>query len=157
MPELVVGRPEQASLLPDGPARVRPVMLLTFDVPFDRTAVVFAVETAAETGAELYICDGVPVPTGNPAVVGARTFGTSETRKASDAVALEARERGVRTTQFVFHHPRPVHAALEVTRDEHVGLLVFGSDPKRLGRLTFWRITRRLRKSAPCLVWIADS
>jgi len=49
-----------------------------------------------------------------------------------------------------------VHAALEVTRDEHVGLLVFGSDPKRLGRWNFWRIARRLRKSAPCLVWIRD-
>jgi len=156
MAELTLGRPEAPASLPEGPPGVRPVMLLTFDVPFERTAVDFAVESAAETGAELYICDGVPVPTGNPAVVGARTFGTSETRKASDAVALEARERGVRATQLVFHHPRPVHAALEVTRDEHVGLLVFGSDPKRLGRWNFWRIARRLRKSAPCLVWIRD-
>jgi hypothetical protein len=157
MAELTVERPEKASLRPDGPAKVRPVMLLTVDVPFDRAAVAFAVETAAETGAELFICDGVPVPTGNPAVAGARTFGTSETRKASDAVALEARQRGIRATQLVFHHPRPVHAALEVTKDEHVGLLVFGSERRRLGRWNFWRIARRLRKSAPCLVWIADS
>jgi hypothetical protein len=75
MPELVVGRPEAASPLPESPAKVRPVMLLTFDVPFDQVAVAFAVETAAETGAELYICDGVPVPTGNPAVAASRTFG----------------------------------------------------------------------------------
>lgn len=156
MPELTIGRPETASPLPESPAKVRPVMLLTFDVPFDRTAVAFAVETAAETGAELYICDGVPVPTGNPAVAASRSFGTSETRRASDSVAREARERGIRTTQLVFHHPRPVHAALEVTRDEHVGLLVFGSDRKRIGRWNFKRIARRLRKSAPCLVWIAD-
>jgi Universal stress protein family len=156
MPELVVGRPETASPLPDSPAKVRPVMLLTFDVPFDRVAVAFAVETAAETGAELYICDGVPVATGNPAVAASRTFGASETRQATDAVAREARQRGVRTTQLVFHHPRPVHAALEVTRDEHVGLLVFGSDRKRIGRWNFRRIARRLRKSAPCLVWIAE-
>jgi len=156
MPELVVGRPEAASPLPESPARIRPVMLLTFDVPFDHQAVDFAVETAAETGAELYVCDGVPVPTGNPAVAASRTFGNSETRAASEAVAHEARERGVRTTELVFHHPRPVHAALEVTRDEHVGLLVFGSDRKRLGRWNFKRIAKRLRKSAPCLVWIAD-
>jgi hypothetical protein len=153
MAELTLRRPEAPSRLAEGPQAVRPVMLLTFDVPFDRTAVAFAVDSAAETGAELYICDGVPVPTGNPAVVGARTFGTSETRKASDDVARSARERGVRTTQLVFHHPRPVHAALGVTRDEGVGLLVFGSDRRRLGRWTFWRIARRLRKSAPCLVW----
>ena len=156
MPELVVGRPETAFPLTESPTKVRPVMLLTFDVPFDRVAVAFAVETAAETGAELYICDGVPVATGNPAVAASRTFGASETRKDTDAVAREARERGVRTTQLVFHHPRPVHAALEVTRDEHVGLLVFGSDRKRIGRWNFRRIARRLRKSAPCLVWIPD-
>jgi hypothetical protein len=156
MPELVVGRPETASPLPESPAAVRPVMLLTFDVPFDQGAVAFAVETAAETGAELYICDGVPVSTGNPAVAASRTFGASETRKDSDAVAREARERGVRTTQLVFHHPRPVHAALEVTRDEHVGLLVFGSDRKRIGRWNFRRIAKKLRKSAPCLVWIPE-
>ena len=156
MPELVIGLPEVASPLAQSPAKVRPVMLLTFDVPFDHHAVDFAVETAAETGAELYICDGVPVPTGNPAVVASRTFGTSETRQASDEVAREARDRGVRTTLLVFHHPRPVHAALEVTRDEHVGLLVFGSDRKRIGRWNFKRIARKLRKSAPCLVWIAD-
>jgi Universal stress protein family len=153
MPELAVRRPENSSLLPNGPPAVRPVMLLTFDVPFDRSAVVFAVESAAETGAELYICDGVPVPTGNPAVAASRTFGTSETRRASADVAEEARALGIRTTQLLFHHPRPVHAALEVTKDERVGLLVFGSDRKRLGRLSFWRIARRLRKSAPCLVW----
>ena len=153
MPELAVGRPETSSLLPAGPPSVRPVMLLTFDVPFDRAAVVFAVDSAAETGAELFICDGIPVPTGNPAVAASRTFGTSETREASATVAEEARERGIRATQMLFHHPRPVHAALEVTRDERVGLLVFGADRKRMGRLTFWRIARRLRKSAPCLVW----
>jgi hypothetical protein len=131
-------------------------MLLTFDVPFDRVAAEFAVESAAETGADLYVCDGIPVSTGNPAVPASRTFGTIEAREASDAVAREARERGVRTKQLLFHHPRPVHAALEVTRDEGVGLLVFGSDRTRMGRWDFWRIARRLRKSAPCLIWIAD-
>jgi hypothetical protein len=131
-------------------------MLLTFDVPFNRAAAVFAVESAAETGAELFVCEGIPVAA-NPVVGGAtRTFGTPETRAATDAIAREARERGVRTTQLLFHHPRPVHAALEVTRDEGVGLLVFGSDRERMGRWNFWRIARRLRKSAPCLVWIAE-
>ncbi|MGH3034214.1 MAG: universal stress protein [Gaiellaceae bacterium] len=153
MPELTLERPGAISLVPAGAQIVRPVMLLTFDVPFDRTAVAFAVESAAETGAELYICDGVPVPTANPAVAASRTFGTSETRADSAAVAREARERGIRATQLLFHHPRPVHAALEVTKDERVGLLVFGSDRRRLGRWNFWRIARRLRKSAPCLVW----
>jgi Universal stress protein family len=153
---VAVGRPEAPAVpAADRPA-VRPVMLLTFDVPFDGAAAAFAVETAAETGAELYLCDGIPVAS-NPVVGGAsRTFGSSETREATDEVAREARARGVRTRQLLFHHPRPVHAALEVTRDEGVGLLVFGSDRARMGRWSFWRIARRLRKSAPCLVWIAE-
>jgi universal stress protein family protein len=156
MPELTLGRPETPQLLAAEPPSVRPVMLLTFDVPFDRTAVAFAVESAAETGAELYVCEGIPVCS-NPAVGGAtRTFGTPEAREASDAVAREARELGVRTTQLLFHHPRPVHAALEVTREQGIGLLVFGSDRTRIGRWNFWRIARRLRKSAPCLVWLAE-
>ena len=153
---VAVGRPDAPAVpAAEGP-RVRPVMLLTFDVPFDDAAAAFAVETAAETGAELYVCDGIPVAS-NPVVGGAsRTFGSFETRDATDEVAREARARGVRTTQLLFHHPRPVHAALEVTRDEGVGLLVFGSDRARMGRWSFWRIARRLRKSAPCLVWIAE-
>jgi universal stress protein family protein len=134
MPALTLDRPETPALLAAYPPSVRPVMLLTFDVPFDRAAATFAVETAAETGAELYVCDGIPVSTGNPAVPAARTFGTLETRDASDAIAREARELGVRATQLLFHHPRPVHAALEVTREEGVGLLVFGSDRARIGR-----------------------
>jgi Universal stress protein family len=153
---VAVGRPEAPPVPAPGRPGVRPVMLLTFDVPFDRAAVAFAVETAAETGAELYVCDGIPVAS-NPVVGGApRTFGSADTREATDEAAREARARGVRTTQLLFHHPRPVHAALEVTRDEGVGLLVFGSDRARMGRWSFWRIARRLRKSAPCLVWIAE-
>jgi hypothetical protein len=78
VPDLTLGRPETPQLLAAEPPSVRPVMLLTFDVPFDRTAVAFAVESAAETGAELYVCEGIPVSS-NPAVGGAtRTFGTPE-------------------------------------------------------------------------------
>jgi nucleotide-binding universal stress UspA family protein len=149
---VAVGRPEAPPRTVAMRPRVRPVMLLTFDVPFDPVAVGFALDTAAETGAELYVCDGIPVAP-NPFLGTPRTFGSSETRAASDEVAQEARSRGVRTKQLLFHHPRPVHAALEVTRDEGVGLLVFGSDRARMGRWEFWRIARRLRKNSPCLIW----
>jgi hypothetical protein len=130
-------------------------MLLTFDVPFDSAAVAFALDSAVETGAELFVCDGIPVGP-NPIVGTSRSFGSSETRAAADEVAREARSRGIRTRQLLFHHPRPVHAALEVTREEGVGLLVFGSDRVRMGRWEFWRIARRLRRKSPCLIWIAD-
>jgi hypothetical protein len=152
---VAVGRPYAPPRAIARGARVPPVMLLTFDVPFDSVAVAFAIDTAAEAGAELFVCDGIPVGP-NPIVGRYRTFGSSETRASTDEVAREARTRGVRTKQLLFHHPRPVHAALEVTREEGVGLLVFGSDRARLGRWEFWRIARRLRKSSPCLIWIPD-
>jgi nucleotide-binding universal stress UspA family protein len=132
---------------------VRPVMLLTLNVPFDVRAVDFAVETAAETGAVLYVCDAVPIALGNPASHDVRSFGEKETRNDLDRVSQLARSSGVRATQLVFHNPKPVKAALGVIREEQVGLLVFGADRKRLGRWSFRRTARRLRRDAACLVW----
>jgi nucleotide-binding universal stress UspA family protein len=132
---------------------VRPVMLLTLNVPFDERAVDFAVETAAETGSALYVCDAVPVALGNPASHGIRSFGEKETRNDLDRVSELARATGVRVTQLLFHNPKPVTAALEVVRDEEVGLLVFGADRSRLGRWSFKRAAKRLRRDAACLVW----
>jgi nucleotide-binding universal stress UspA family protein len=152
---VIVGRPEAPPRQVARRPRVRPVMLLTFDVPFDEAAVALALDTAAETGAELYVCDGIPLAP-NPILGTPRTLGSPEARAATDEVAREAHARGVRTRQLLFHHPRPVHAALEVTREEGVGLLVFGSDRRRLGRWTFRRITRRLRKSCSCLLWTGE-
>ena len=114
-------------------------MLLTFNVPFDDRAVEFAVETAAETGSVLYVCDAVPIALGNPASHGLRSFGERETRDDLDRVSALARRSGVRAPQFVFHNPKPVKAALEVVRDQGVGLLVFGADRSRLGRWSFRR------------------
>jgi nucleotide-binding universal stress UspA family protein len=128
-------------------------MLLTFNVPFDERAVGFAVETAAETGSMLYVCDAVPIQVGNPAAPGLRSFGELETRNDLDRVSALARESGVKVTQLVFHNPKPVKAALEVTRDQGVGLLVFGADRRRLGRWSFRRAAKRLRRDAGCLVW----
>jgi hypothetical protein len=136
--------------------KVRPVMLLTLNVPFDPTATTFALDTAAETGAELYVCDGIPINTSNPAAGVSRSFGTPETQADARAIARDAAGRGIKVTELVFHHPRPVTAALAVTRDEHVGLLVFGPDRRRLGRWFFRSANRRLRREAPCLVWTSD-
>jgi nucleotide-binding universal stress UspA family protein len=131
-------------------------MLLTIDVPFDEHATAFALETAAATGAELYVCDAVPIALGSPANHVARSFGEHEARADQARVAGIARAMGVRTTQVVFHNPKPVTAALEVVVSEGVGLLVFGPDRDQLGRWTFSRAAKRVRRDAPCLVWVAD-
>jgi nucleotide-binding universal stress UspA family protein len=54
---------------------------------------------------------------------------------------------------MAFHNPKPASAALEVIRDTDVGLVVFGADRRRLGRWSFKRIARRIRRDATCLVW----
>ena len=132
---------------------VKPVMLLTVNVPFDRVAVDFAVETAVQTGAELYICTAVPIAVGNPASHVARSFGDGVTKADSHEVAEYAKDLGVRTTQLVFHNPKPVNAALDVIRDTGVGLVVFGADRSHMNGWSFRRMAKRIRRDACCLVW----
>jgi len=146
------------TLAPDAVLRsgVRPVMLVTLNVPFDEAAVEFAIETAASTGAELWICDAIPLTFENYAGHVARQYAESLNKKHMADVTRRSRRRGVETKQLAFHNRKPVHAAVEVAREERVGLLVFGPDPSQLGRWTFKRAVRRLRDEATCLVWVND-
>lgn len=132
---------------------VRPVMLLTLDVPFDARAVDFAIDSATETGALLFVCDAVPITVANPAAAAARTLGEKRTRKEATAIVHRARTRGARATQLVFHNPNPIRAALEVVKQENIGLLVFGPERAELGGRRFRSGARRLREGATCLVW----
>jgi len=47
---------------------------------------------------------------------------------------------------------RPVEALLELTADCSAGLLVFGPDRKRVGRLRLRRALRAIERPAACLV-----
>ncbi len=134
----------------------RPVMLLTCNVPFDGAAVRVAVDAAGESGAELYICDAIPLGYSTYVDPMARRFAEHDNRRELDSVARDARARGIRTTQMAFHNPKPIAAALEVCREERIGLLVFGADRRRLGRWSHGRAVRRLRRDARCLLWVSD-
>ena len=136
--------------------RVRPVMLLTINVELEESAIAFAIETAAQTGAELYICDAIPLEYRNYVEHVARQYAERMNRKQLDAVARRARDLGVTTKQLAFHNPRPVKAALEVARTECIGLLVFGPEPSELGKRPYRRAVKRIRAEAPCLVWVHD-
>jgi nucleotide-binding universal stress UspA family protein len=135
---------------------VRPVMLLTLNVELEEPAIVFAIDSAAQTGAELYICDAIPLEYRNYVGHVARQYAEQINRKHLDAVANRARERGVTTTQLAFHNPRPVKVALEVAKKEQVGLLVFGANRNELGRRFYRKALKRIREDAPCLVWVSD-
>jgi hypothetical protein len=47
-----------------------------------------------------------------------------------------------------------VTALLELVQERDAGLLVFGPDLNRIGRLSFRRAARRVRRDAGCLVWV---
>ena len=136
--------------------RVKPVMLLTLNVELEEPAVKFAIESAGQTGAELWICDAIPLEYRNYVGHVARQYAEQIIRKHLDAVARRARESGVRTTQVAFHSPRPVKVALEVAQEEEIGLLVFGANRKELGKRFFRKAVKRIRADAPCLVWIDE-
>jgi nucleotide-binding universal stress UspA family protein len=135
---------------------VRPVMLLTLNVELEEPAIAFAIDSAAQTGAELYICDAIPLEYRNYVGHVARQYAEQIIRKHLDAVARRARERGVKASQLAFHSPRPVKVALEVAQQEQIGLLVFGASRRELGRRFFRKAIKRIRADAPCLVWIEE-
>ena len=130
----------------------KPVMLLTFNVPFAAEAVRFAIDAAGDAGSGLMVCDGIPLNV-NPAARGPRSFGDPDALDSATAAVRQAVESGIQAEQFLFHSPRPERAAMEVARDHRVGLLVFGPDPARYGRWRHRRAARRVSRNAPCLVW----
>jgi hypothetical protein len=53
--------------------------------------------------------------------------------------------------------PRPLTALLELVSERLPGLLVIGPDRGRMGKWRLRRVERRIRRSAPCLVWTGDA
>jgi nucleotide-binding universal stress UspA family protein len=135
---------------------VRPVMLLTLNVELEEPAIEFAIDSAGQAGAELWVCDAIPLEYRNYVGQVAHQYTEQRIRKHLDAVARRARDRGVATTQLAFHNPRPVKIALEVAKEEQIGLLVFGAKRDELGRRFYRKAIKRIRADAPCLVWIDD-
>jgi hypothetical protein len=145
------GRPTGAPLVA-GDVATRPVLLLTFDVVYDDAAVTFAFETAAEARCELLVADIVPAMR-VPSVGNVRSFGDPHVVSTQVEIVRQAAAQGLRVKRIVFSHPRPLHAAFDVLRDQKIGLLVFGPDRKRYGRFRFRRHAAKFRRDAPCLVW----
>jgi len=119
----------------------------------DRPAADATTAVAHDVRPVMLICDAIPLPIGNTIMHVARTYAERDNRRNLDAAGALAKSVGVRVTQMVFHNPKPVSAALEVTREQRIGLLVFGADRSRLGRWNFRRAARKLREGSPCLVW----
>lgn len=154
-------RDRQADLAEPGVARTpaRPVVLGTLSVRVDPSAERMAIDTALEAGVRLVIANILrfrSYPT-TFALVGPEgmTLPHEEDLDAVRATARRAAELGVETELLRVTTRRPVRALLEIVHERDAGLLVFGPDLRRTGRVRFRAIARQLRRQADCLIWVA--
>jgi len=152
-------RHEAVTRVPAEPTRARPVVLATLSVRVDPSAERMAIDSALEAGVPLVIVNLLPLRP-FPTTLGllgpeGMNLPHEEDLDALRATAERAATLGVKTELLRVTSRRPVKALLEVVRERDAGLLVFGPDLSRTGRLRFRTLARRVRSQADCLVWIA--
>ena len=123
------GPRENVSLVSGG---VRPVVLATLDVPFAHEAMVFAVDSAVETGQPLVVVNVAEIHPTHWSLVG---YGYIENEDLQ---------------RELLRPPERAHS-LAVGRAR---LGVCSPHPGELRRRRYESAAKRIRKRAPCLVWI---
>jgi Universal stress protein family len=148
------GRPPPSA--PSGAGR--PVLLATLDVPFDPGATTVAVDAAVESGQPLIVANMVELrPLPLSLVMGYDQLEyTEEMERSLREPAQLAQSLGQRVERLKVKSPHPVQALLELSTERGVGLLVFGPDRTKIGRVRFRRSVRSLRSRATCLVWLPE-
>lgn len=134
----------------------RPVLLVTFGVPLDEAASVFAVDTAVESGQRLVLANLTTLqPLRMSIVLGYDTLPelTPDVTASLRRSAELARSLGVHVERLRVRSPRPVEALLELVTELHPGLLVFGPDRSAMRGRRYRRSVRAVRERVTCLVW----
>ena len=132
-------------------------MLLTLNVELEEAAIAFAIETAAQTGAELYICDAIPLEYRHYGGHVARQYAEQMNRKHLDAVARRARE--LRRHDDPARLPQPeARQGRARGRPRRSGSACSSSarTGRSSGSASFRKAVKRIRADAPCLVWVGD-
>lgn len=132
----------------------RPVMLVTFDVPFEPGAAALAVDAAVESGQRLIIVNAVEITLGMLTLSMYQYVGTPEVEDALCAPAELANSLSVDVERLRLCSPHPIEALLELVAERGPGLLVVGPDRERLKRRTYAKLTKRISERAACLVWL---
>jgi len=145
---------DRAPAVPAAPEQTerRPVMLVSLDISFDEELARSAIEAAIEAGSELLICLAVTLPTANANAAARRTMGNPVVREEMQRIRDRARDAGAKARTVVYSSPRPVQALFGVAQSHGIGLLVFGPDRHRYGRLRFRWHLRRIKRNTTCLV-----
>jgi nucleotide-binding universal stress UspA family protein len=146
---------------PPEPARrsARPVVLATLSFRIDPAAEEMAVASALEAGVPLIVANMLHLPP-YPATVmlvgpGGATLPHEEALDEVRATAARAAALGIRTELLRVSSRHPVRALLELVAERDAGLLVFGPATGRIRGPRLRAAARRVRRDAPCLVWIA--
>lgn len=138
----------------------RPVLLATMGVPFDEAAVVFAVDSAVESGQALIVANVTRLePLSLSILMGydALEEFTPDVSASSRRSAGLAASLGVNVERLRVRSPRPVAALLELAAERSPGLLVFGPDREAMGARRYARAAARLRSASPCLLWFSKA
>ena len=138
------------------PAPARPVLLATFDVPFDADAAELGVDAAAEAGSALHVVNVVAVQFMPITLVGWDYVERPDVEESLRRPTELAASLGVRVERLRVRSPHPVAALLQVVTERDAGLLVFGPDRSRLSRRRYRRAVKTIRERATTLVWTAD-
>jgi nucleotide-binding universal stress UspA family protein len=138
------------------PAPARPVLLATFDVPFDADAAELGVDAAAEAGAALHVVNVVAVQFMPITLVGWDYVERPDVEESLRRPTELATSLGVRVERLRVRSPHPVAALLQVSSERDVGLIVFGPDRSCLSRWRYRRAAKAIRERATTLVWTAD-
>jgi len=133
------------------------VLLVTFGVPLDEAASVFAVDTAVESGQRLVMANVTTLqPLRMSIVLGYDTLPefTPDVTASLRRSAELARSLGVHVERLRVRSPRPLEALLELVTELHPGLLVFGPDRSAMRGRRYRRSVRLVRERVTCLVWL---
>jgi nucleotide-binding universal stress UspA family protein len=152
-------RREDRTRLPAEPTGARPVVLATMAAAVHPGAERMAIDSAIEAGVPLLVVNLVPLPLYVTTIVLVGPAGTTlpheEALEDVRATAQRAADLGVKTELLRVRTRHAASALLEVARERDAGLVVFGPNLGRIGRLRFRAAARRLRREADCLVWVA--
>jgi hypothetical protein len=137
----------------------RPVVLATLQVRIDPAAEDMAVASALEAGVPLIVANMLHLPPYPATVmlVGAEnaTLPHEEALEEVRATAARAAALGIPTELLRVSSRRPVRALLQLVAERDAGLLVFGPSSGRIRGPRLRAAERRVRRDAPCLVWVA--
>ncbi len=136
----------------------RPVVLATLSVRIDPSAERMAFESALDAGSLLIIANMITMRAYPMTMILAPQYATLPHEEDLDAVratAERAAARGIKTELLRITTAHPLSALIELVRERGAGLLVLGPDVRRTSRWRLRLAARRVRRDAPCLVWIA--